>query len=80
MHKTLSVVMVLSLLVIGVVGVTYFAGQNKGGLNFATNESTNDIETSNNTSDTALEADLASIQLEDPSKDFTSVDSDINSL
>ena len=81
MNRFLSVVIVFVLLGAGVAGVTYFANQNKGGLNFATNESVNDTsKTSNDTSDTALDADLGSIALEDPTMDFTSVDSDISSL
>lgn len=81
MNKTLSLVIVLLLLVIGSLGVMYFGRLDKGGLNFATNDSTQGgAETATDTSNSQLEADLESIELEDPSADFTSVDSDIDGL
>ena len=79
MHRTLSTIIVLTLLGVGVLGVMYFASQNKRGFNFASKEGTSEIADTN-TSDTSLEGDLAEIELEDPAVDFTSVDSDINSL
>lgn len=65
------------------MGVMYFAKSDKGGANYSTNESTPsgaESTADTDTTDTSLDADLGEVELEDPAADFTSVDSDINSL
>ena len=85
MSKILSVIIVLVLLGLGVMGVTYFAKQNKEGLDDSATESTptslESTASSGNDSNIQLDADLAEIELEDPEAELkTTVDSDINSL
>ena len=83
MNKALSIIIVLVLLGLGVMGVMYFAKQNKGGLPYSSNESTPAGSTATSpedNSDAALDSDLGEIKLEDPTGDLKDVDADIKTL